>query len=180
MCALHTRCELYTLCKLRHLDYFSQFPTDLKQIMRNSNCVSDDQSGPQPKSFRCAFLDHSGLAVPEATDNSLKEAMSKIWSSPAKRDFQGVCAASSYSLSLAPRGLTIYCSPCLSAPYCAGIPPISLIPKGVWTNSFAVNSSEPGETKQGYFYLQQYIARKHLFHNFPPRTAEDSRKTKPF
>ncbi|CAH8467182.1 unnamed protein product [Schistosoma bovis] len=72
--ALHTKSDRYSPRECRHLDYISQFTTDLRHIQGKSNCVADALSRIQMNAVTLPVLDLPAMAAAQANDPSCTEA----------------------------------------------------------------------------------------------------------
>ncbi|KAH9586005.1 hypothetical protein MS3_00007070 [Schistosoma haematobium] len=72
--ALHTKSDRYSPRECRHLDYISQFTTDLRHIQGKSNCVADALSRIQMNAVTLPVLDLPAMAAAQANDPSCTKA----------------------------------------------------------------------------------------------------------
>ncbi|CAI2733638.1 unnamed protein product [Schistosoma spindalis] len=72
--ALHTKSDRYSPRECRHLDYISQFTTDLRHIKGESNYVADALSRIQTNAVTLTVLDLPAMAAEQANDPVCTEA----------------------------------------------------------------------------------------------------------
>lgn len=72
--ALHTKSDRYSPREIRHLDYISQFTTDLRHLKGESNNVADALSRIQLNAVGLPALDIPAMAAAQAQDTSCIEA----------------------------------------------------------------------------------------------------------
>ncbi|CAH8612991.1 unnamed protein product [Schistosoma curassoni] len=72
--ALHTKSDRYSPRECRHLDYISQFTTDLRHIQGKSNCFADALSRIQMNAVTLPVLDLPAMAAAQANDPSYTKA----------------------------------------------------------------------------------------------------------
>ncbi|CAI2730875.1 unnamed protein product [Schistosoma spindalis] len=72
--ALHTKSDRYSPRECRHLDYISQFTTDLRHIKGESNYVADALSRIQTNAVTLPVLDLPAMAAAQANDPVCTEA----------------------------------------------------------------------------------------------------------
>ncbi|CAI2729547.1 unnamed protein product [Schistosoma spindalis] len=72
--ALHTKSDRYSPRECRHLDYISQFTTDLRHIKGESNYVADALSRIQTNAVTLPVLDLPAIAAAQANDPVCTEA----------------------------------------------------------------------------------------------------------
>ncbi|CAH8679458.1 unnamed protein product [Schistosoma haematobium] len=72
--ALHTKSDRYSPRECRHLDYISQFTTELCHIQGKSNCVADALSRIQMNAVTLPVLDLPAMAAAQANDPSCTKA----------------------------------------------------------------------------------------------------------
>ena len=73
--ALHTKSDRYSPRETRHLDFISQFTTDLRHVQGKSNCVADALSRIQINAITPTVLDFPAMASAQAQDTSCQEAV---------------------------------------------------------------------------------------------------------
>ena len=72
--ALHTTSDRYSPRETRHLDYISQFTTDIRHVKGESNCVADALSRIHVNAIK-SNLDIAAMAAAQAHDTSCQEAI---------------------------------------------------------------------------------------------------------
>ena len=68
--------DKYTACELRHLDYISQFTTDLRYVKGENNTVTDTLSRTEPNAVDNDILSQDLIADEQKCDSTLPRVLS--------------------------------------------------------------------------------------------------------